>query len=186
MSYSIVKSIKIVDDKVFLHSTPNNVRPYDWETWECSYLSTILQNQGKEALDKEILILYWEGNFQRSNNNYQKAVNTFDRSVYNWDYISQYSAELSKLGNDAAIIESKKRKEEVREKLYEHYQAFISCKKEKWIVKYLNYYLFKVTSRKFRFSPDARDAKIFTSRKLAEYAIQYAENKDQYTFHQLA
>jgi len=185
MSYEIVKSIKIQDGKVFLHSTANNVQPYDWRTWECTYFSNILQNEGQEALDKTILIEYWNGNMQRSNNNYQKAVDTFDNSVYNYTYTSIYSDELSKLDKELAITESEKRINEVKEKLYQHYINFINRKKEKWYVKYQSYYLHKVTSTRFKFSPHKREAKIFDSRLLAERAVNCATNKELYTFHQV-
>ena len=185
MSYAIVKSIKIQEGKVFLHSTANNVSPYDWRTWECTYFSEILKNQGQEGLDKAILLSYWEGNLQKSNNNYQKSVDTFDRTIYNWDFTSVYSDEFKSITRESAQSICKERTEEVKQKLYEHYINFKNRKKEKWFIKYQNQYLCKITSRSFKFSPNRNNAKIFDSQPLALNAISCAANKESYTFHQV-
>lgn len=74
MSYEIIKSIKVKNNKVFVTGASNNVRPQTFTEWECYPLSKVLQDKGKEALDVEILKAYEEGNFQRGNNRYTRAL----------------------------------------------------------------------------------------------------------------
>ena len=75
MSYEKVKSIKIKDGKVFMKSCSNNVYPHDYSEWECSSLTEILAEQGREALDLEILREYESGSFQSSGNGkYNRAL----------------------------------------------------------------------------------------------------------------
>lgn len=74
MSYAIIKSIKVIDGKVFINSTSNNVYPHTFMEWECSSLTKILKEQGREALDVEILGEYENGNFQRGDNRYTRAL----------------------------------------------------------------------------------------------------------------
>ena len=74
MSYEIIKSIKVKDNKVLVNYACNNVRPLTFEECESQYLTKILKEQGKEALDIEILKAYEEGNFQRGTNKYTRAL----------------------------------------------------------------------------------------------------------------
>jgi len=83
MSYEIIKSIKIKDDKVYLNSTCSNtfsINPYtgreyrEFREIECSTLTDILKNKGREALDLEILKEYENGNMQRGTNKYTRAL----------------------------------------------------------------------------------------------------------------
>lgn len=74
MSYLIVKSIKVKDGKVYLNGASNNVFPHYYEEWESKSLTKILTEQGKEALDVEILEQYDAGNFQRGGSKYVRAL----------------------------------------------------------------------------------------------------------------
>ncbi len=75
MSYHIVKSIKIEDGKVFITGADNNVIPRTPHKWECYPLSKILQENGRESLDLEILKSYEERNFQAGRQNkYTRAL----------------------------------------------------------------------------------------------------------------
>lgn len=82
MSHEIVKSISIKDHKVYLTSAANNLRPLTFERWECTSLSQILEEQGREALYAKIGQEVWDGNFElRSGSNlcklFQRARNAF-------------------------------------------------------------------------------------------------------------
>ena len=57
MSYELVKSIKIdkQNKKVYITSACNNVTPHHYRTSECSYFSNILEKDGLEEMEKEIL-----------------------------------------------------------------------------------------------------------------------------------
>lgn len=74
MSYEIIKSIKVRDNKVFIKGASNNVYPKDWDEWECVSLTKILQEKGQEELDLEILKAYEGGSFQKGNNKYTRAL----------------------------------------------------------------------------------------------------------------
>lgn len=80
MSYEIVKAIKVKDnDEVWIKSDSNNVFPKNYHWWHCVTLTKLLKEQGREALDKAILREYWDGNFQKTNNDYEKCLRLCDR-----------------------------------------------------------------------------------------------------------
>lgn len=64
MSYDLVKSIVIKDDKVYLTSAANNVSPLRFDRWECETFSETLQKEGKEAVLARIGQNVWDGNFR--------------------------------------------------------------------------------------------------------------------------
>lgn len=88
MSYSIIKSIGVHDNKVFATYACNNVRPLCFERVEAESLTKILQEQGREALDLEIFREYENGNFQRGNNKYTRALTVLrampEYQAFNW------------------------------------------------------------------------------------------------------
>jgi hypothetical protein len=57
MSYEIVKSIKIKDNKVFINCCSNNVFPHTYYNNESSYYNKILQEKGEQELNIELLNL---------------------------------------------------------------------------------------------------------------------------------
>ena len=87
MSYEKVRSLQIdvVNKKVFITSACNNVRPLTYDKWESPSLSKILVEQGKEAVDVEILKSFEEGNFQGGTNKFTKALKVL-RYVYADEY----------------------------------------------------------------------------------------------------
>ena len=88
MSYEIVKSIVIKDGKVILRSSSNNVSPKYFDPWECTSLTRILQEQGQDALDIEIMRTYESGSFQRGDNKWTRALlrlrNMPEYPPYDW------------------------------------------------------------------------------------------------------
>ena len=74
MSYEIIKSIKVKDNKVYIACASNNVYPKTFAEWESKSLSQVLQENGQQALDVEILKTYASGCFQRGNNKYVRAL----------------------------------------------------------------------------------------------------------------
>jgi len=87
MSYEKVKSIKIdeKDNKVWINGTANNIRPLDYHYWECTSLSNILKEKGRDAVDIEILKTYEEGSFQGGSNKYTKALKVL-RYIFGGEY----------------------------------------------------------------------------------------------------
>lgn len=73
MSYSIIRSISVVKGKVYLNSAANNICPHWYIKEEIPSLTRILQEQGRDALDKEILHQYWGGMFKGGSNDYVRA-----------------------------------------------------------------------------------------------------------------
>lgn len=88
MSYEIIRSIKIKDNKVFVRAISNNVYPKDYSEEEAPYLTRILQQQGKEALDISIMEAYEGGTFQRGSNKYTRALKVLrhfsEYPLYDW------------------------------------------------------------------------------------------------------
>jgi hypothetical protein len=77
MSYDIVRSIKIKDEKVFVKAAPNNVYPRTYEEWECASLTKILQEEGQEKFDITILREFESGNFQGNAGKYARPLAVF-------------------------------------------------------------------------------------------------------------
>lgn len=89
MSHEIVKSIAINDDKVYLTSASNNVRPLTFSRWECTSFSQILAEKGREALYAKIGEEVWNGNLELRQGSklcklYLEARSAFPSSM-NWD-----------------------------------------------------------------------------------------------------
>lgn len=64
MSYDIVRSIAIKDNKVFFTSAASNVSPRTFERYEVPGYSEIYQKQGMKALLQEIAKNVWNGNYR--------------------------------------------------------------------------------------------------------------------------
>lgn len=63
MSYEIIKSIRLEDNKVYLKSASNNVSPRDFVEWESESLSKVLAEKGKAGLYAHIGECVWNGEF---------------------------------------------------------------------------------------------------------------------------
>jgi len=103
MSYEIVRSISInKDNEVWCTSACSNIIPKTFEKWEILSLSKIAKESGRDECHKEILYLYWSGEFQKTNNDYDKSVQYFriiNDKFYNWDNVGrnkEYSEEYIK------------------------------------------------------------------------------------------
>lgn len=89
MSYEIVKSLTIRDGKVYRKSESNNVRPHYFIEIEDTYFTTMLNQEGENVLNMEILRLYEQGIFQEGNpNKWSKAIDklkqTSEYQKINW------------------------------------------------------------------------------------------------------
>lgn len=159
MGYEIIKNIKIdlKNQQVFITSASNNVYPHTFSEWECTPLEKILQEKGLAELEKVILLEYENGNFQKSNNKFQFAVN-YARTLK--EYNEKFNWRLHDERNE----------EELKEFLYKVYKSSQSCKPT--IIKFLyhNEHLFVFKIRKYDILPGygKSDAKIYTNKyKLA-------------------
>ena len=159
MSYEIVKGIRTKDGEVFIKSDSNNVFPKTFEWWKAPTLSKILQEGGREALDKEMLLQYYKGNFQKTDNNYEKSVFFRDRSKIHWD------CPLSD--------------EEIKEILYIDYVKFKRREFGKFILSsthshaYPIVYVTRKTARNLHLTGEKNRAKVFKSKEDAEYYLSH-------------
>ena len=74
MSYSLIRKIQVKDNQVYITAACNNIRPRHYSESVCSYASKILQEQGAEAFDLDMLKAYESGEFQRGKNKYSRAL----------------------------------------------------------------------------------------------------------------
>lgn len=170
MSYEIVKTIKInqKDSEVHIKSATSNVYPKDYRWWHSSSLSKILKEEGMIALQKELLLQYYEGNFQKSNNDYEKSLISLDReTIY--------------FGCDVA------NKEDIKKILLKNYIDFTNRKKGKFVVfnTVREKYVSRFCSKGCYLTEDQEDAKVFPSKEDAALKLQYFDSS-KYEIYEVA
>jgi hypothetical protein len=156
MSYLIVKGINFKNNKVNVKGSSNNVTPKYYQFSEYEGLTRILEEQGKEAIIKEILQQYWDGNFQEGTpNNYSKAVRWANSKnlKYNWSNTGE-GKEFSK--------------EELQNDLFKYYNEYKKRRKGKFVIhrdtnKFNYAYLIRSTSKGNSYVRDIKNAKIHSS-----------------------
>jgi len=164
MSYAIVKGIKIDTDKgqVWLKAASNNVSPRHYEWFESTSLSAILKEQGLIELEKEILEQYWNGNFQASNNIYDKAVKFYGQSIpYTWSNTGAES-EVGKERYGDLILYSYT---QLKAELYKKYVEYKARPKGNFFVKYNGHYVKSLTKKYIKYAASLQNAKRFNSRE---------------------
>lgn len=152
MGNSLIKSIGIKHNKVFITSSPSNIVPKKYIREESKYLSNILKNDGKKILIKKILKLYWSGEFKQtgSPNNYSKTIDLF--------YLK---------------TDKKHEYEDIEDKLYEVYLNYINRYKScDYIIKryYFNDYVL-IIKKSALLTKFIKYATIFDSKEDAELFI---------------
>lgn len=110
MSYEIVKSISVKDDKVYLTSADSSLRPLDFSRWECTAFSKILAEQGKDALYAKLGEEIWNGNLQLRQGSklcrlYMKACDAFPADMTFSTFDSKAAGNF--LGKMVARLEEK-------------------------------------------------------------------------------
>jgi len=99
MSYEIVKSIAVKDDKVYLTSADSSLRPLHFSRWESTVFSKILAEKGKDALYAKIGEDVWNGNLQLRQGNrlcrlYLKACDAFPSDMNFMTFDAKTAGEL--------------------------------------------------------------------------------------------
>jgi hypothetical protein len=154
MSYEIIESIKVKNNKVFINCAPNNVYPRSFGEFHCESLTKILKEQGKEALELEIMREYENGNFQGGNNKYARALKVLhhmpEYKKYNW----RNRENDDNLRDLPAFVELLKTTLKTR------------LPKDKFIITKQNWnghpvYFYKLTKRRGTWTYDKSKAKIF-------------------------
>jgi len=157
MSYEIIKSIKVKDNKVFLASSSNNVSPKYFNEWECKSLTKILQDKGRDALDLEILKQYESGNFQRGNNRYTRALHVLRHMPEhkNFDWRCGWGAEYDE-------VEKRRQTEEFDMLLLKAMKTLLP--REKYVLtceRGANDFYMKITRHRAKYRTNKSEATIF-------------------------
>ena len=108
MSHEIVKSIAIKDDKVYLTSADSSIRPLYFSRWECTSLTQLLTEKGRDALYAEIGKEIWNGNLKLRQgsklcNLYMQACSAFPSGMSFMNFDSKAAGEF--LGKMVASLE---------------------------------------------------------------------------------
>lgn len=174
MSYEIVKAIKIdkVNKKVFLKSASSNVYPKHFTLWEATLLSEVLATQGIVELEKVILLEYYKGNMQKTNNNYEKSLSFLDKEKYNWDTVG-FNWESNPDGGEPIQVARKYSYDELKEVLYQNYIAYCKREKGKFVIycKPKELFVSRFVKNGCYLVPK-ENAKVFISKEDAELKLQ--------------
>ena len=173
MSYEIVKSIKI-DKKtkeVWLRSSSNNVNPKIYKKWLSKTLTKIYQKYGEKEVKKEILFQYFQGNFKKSNNAYEKSFILLDVIKYNWKTVG---------------TGKKHSEEELKEVLYKNYLIYEKREKGNFVIQYMGNktYISRFAQYGICTVSNLILAKSFKSKEEALYQLQklvnFEDGKDEF------
>ena len=154
MSYSIVKSITIKEDKVLISSSSNNVFPKYYRKEISPYFTDILKNKGKTELEKEILYEYWQGMMQGTENDYEIVAVSYRNNKRDWDE------------KDRMLVKSE---------LYEEYKKYRNSKKEKMVIVDIerpDHFIQKKSKRYTYLTPWIGKAKTFSSSLRAAHYLR--------------
>lgn len=183
MSYEIIKSIKVVDGKVFINGASNNVHPHYFSEFHCESLTKILQEQGQDALDVEILKEYESGMFQQGNNKYTRALRVLrhmpEYKLFDWRV--SFGPEYNK-NNE------RRKTEEFKKLLLKALKTRLPS--DKYIAFYescgRSAYLSKLTKTRAFFSYEADAAKTFPFAEEIENLKRRFNNGDSWIIKQIA
>lgn len=128
MSYTIVKSIKIKEGRVYLRGYSNNVFPHITEEWEVKELSQLLREKGTEAVNLELLKELEKGNITLPRNHkLSKALR-----ILKYKFTEEYYPFNWQNNWEASIINRKERKEEFNKLLLKALRTPIP--KERYVI----------------------------------------------------
>lgn len=134
MSHEIIRSISFRNNEVRVSSYCNNVSPKIVENWVAPSLTEILRHQGKAEVEKEILLKFWNGNFQGKSTKYGKFIESyFDRknSPFNWRNVGN----AEELGGDKYGEKIIYTYESLKNELFVQYIKFLEQSKSKQLFK---------------------------------------------------
>ena len=193
MSYEIIKNCRIECDKetgkyyAVIKSACNNVYPHYYEEWTLGKDSKY--NFTKEELEKELLLQFFHGNFQKGSSRFRKAVklircndkHLLDRYYRLDDLYFKVSSRMWKHYNDGPQYERysklaakirEARDSEAKEVLYKYMKGKTkelgNTKVEPFVIieKSTGYYVSKVTKTKYYTHFIGNKPTIHTSRAL--------------------
>lgn len=175
MSYNIIKTIKIVDGKVLIKACSNNVYPHTYYEEVCGHSTKILQEQGPEALDLDLLAAYESGEFQRGKNKYTRALEILrhlpEYKEFDWRRpINDDNTDKRKSPEFKALLKK---------------SLSLKLPKDKFIVTkivagYQVQYFHKLTKRYAHWTIDKSKAKIFRWQEDADNLKKYFTNSEEW------
>lgn len=190
MSYNIIRGIRLNDDtkEVLITSACNNVTPRYYTTDHSTYCENIWKEQGKQALEIELVKAFESGSFQGGSSKYKLAADRLRKMpeyrAFNW--------RRGGLGDEYTKI-SEHRREAVAE-----FDALVlralSIKepKEQYVITKKSYgdqvvYFYHRANAGFcRWYNSVTKAKVFKYREDAENMIKGFQNSDDWQVIQIA
>lgn len=89
MSHELVKSIFVIDNKVFIESAASDEWPQRYREWEAKRLTELWNTEGRRAVEKELLFCFFSG-WMQGNNNFSAAIKIAEEARIITDRIGQY------------------------------------------------------------------------------------------------
>lgn len=89
MSHESVKSIFVIDNKVFIESAASDEWPLRYREWEAEGLTELWNTEGRRAVEKELLFSFLSG-WMQGNNNFSAAIKSAEEALIITDRIGQY------------------------------------------------------------------------------------------------
>ena len=81
MSHLIIKFIGITkDDRVIVERASNNLRPLEFRAIEIGPLTALYREKGMEALEEELLWLFFQGIWQQHDGRFARAVEQYKQT----------------------------------------------------------------------------------------------------------
>ena len=150
MSYDIIKSISIKNNKVFVCSASNNITPRTYYNSETPSLTKILVEEGRKRLDNVIFGEFRNGNFQGKSTPYAKAII--------WQAASDDRADIPD------------------EQLLGLLKKAWGDKAQCHAVYLTSYPIVSVSKKSFQYSLDSTMPKLFKNRAQAEYYLGHYDD----------
>lgn len=177
MSYDIITSIGIKSGKVFVSSYCSNITPKRASRWEAESLTKILQEKGKDELDRVILFEFWKGNFQGKSTKYGKFIEIiFDRkaSPFKWGNVGEASEVGSEKYGEKIIFTN----ETLKAELFVQYLKFLeqSKSKEQFKLKINGAWIYKLKRASLSTCYSVENASIFNLAKLQEIKKRFSSH----------
>lgn len=161
MSYDIVRGINVNERKgeVWIKAASNNVYPRLFEWFEAKSLSEKLREQGRAEVDKDILLLFWQGELQGGNSLYERTVIYWRKKLpYSWRNTGLAEGD-DKGGGDKAVYTY----DEVKESLYRAYLSYRNREKGRYVVQFKYGFVYKYSSRHIWLAHRPESARKFNS-----------------------
>lgn len=188
MSYNIIRSIKLDDEKreVIITSASNNVTPRYYTTEPAPYFARIWAEKGREAVEIELVKAFESGNFQGGTSKYKQASDRLKRTSayreFDWrlngaEYEQTKANRAERIAEfDALIIKALQTKQPT--------EKYVITKKA-WNGE-LVYFYHRANAHFCRWFNNVEKAKVFNYRVDAENVKKWFTDSEQWQVIQIA